>query len=95
MNEATPYKFKQCECDLCVRERKLTSLFNIMKDNGLDEYIDLIKSTIEDLDNDSEELDWIQSGMSKEFIRPEEVVNEFGISKEKMINYLEKRRRSR
>lgn len=85
---------EQCNCALCVRNRKFYALFKLMQENGLGEYTEFIQSTIEDLDNDAEELDWIQSGMSNEYVRPAEVVKEFLIPESRMREYLKKRRES-
>ena len=87
-----PYQFKQCECALCVRNRKFYALFKLMEEKGLGEYTEFIQSTVDDLDDDAFELDWIQSRMSNEFVGPEEVVKEFGIPEDGMRKFLEKRR---
>lgn len=81
-----------CNCELCIRGRKIHLLIERMREKGLEKDVQFLEELTDLLDEAEFELACITTGMSNTYLSTKEVMSRFNISKEQMDSFLKERR---
>ena len=82
-----------CKCPICERCSKIRALIKHMEEKGMSaEEIQVVEDMKEDLEVAEFDLDWIVSGMDKNWFSVKEVMKRFGIYESEIKAFLDQRR---